>query len=336
MSKIKRLITLLLLILLINQVYFTARVFAETRTSGTLSVTGNFPVLTSSDGVWYPGKTIIKPYIVKNSGGIAQDFAVKATSLSDPDFLAPHLFMDISGGSSNYFGTKDTSGNALSGASIKSFYDLTNTNELVLFSLPAGGEKTVSYTFTMDPALENGSYQNKNLSFDLAFGYSVSASPTPTPTQTPGPTETPVPGPTGTPGPGPTSTPAPGGGVVAGAQLTAGGLMQQVLGALETLPANILGAQAGTVSGVSTGSGKLGGGAGCRNLWWWMIVLILESAITAALVFYGRKKGSLKYLLVQGAAALSGIIISGILFCVWWGVIITGLVGIIGIILLVV
>lgn len=330
-------LSMVFLFLFLLFLYPTAsHVYAETRTSGSLSVTGDFPVLSSSDGVWYPGKTIVKEYLVEDSGSEVHDFAVKTTSLSDPDLLAAHLFMAISEGATDYFGSRNGSGNALSSESIKSFYDTSNPNELVLFNISAATSKTVKYTFTMDSALGDGNYQNKNLSFDLSFGYSVIASPTPTPTETPGPTSTPVPGPTSTPGPGPTSTPgfSSSTGGVAGATLLTGGFVNLIINPIGAFLSDILGAQVGTVSGVASESTGITVKTFCLSAWWWILVFVVETAISTVLVFYGRKKESVKYILGQAGVTFLAIIVTAILFCEAWPIIVAGLIGVAGIVLL--
>lgn len=345
MSHFKKFITfsfLLFLLALSFNRFVIRSAYAITQVSGNLTVSGDFPVLTSSDGFWYPGKTITKQYTIQNTGISDQLFGVKAFALSDPDSIADHLFLALSENSTNYFGDRANNGNALSSQSLETFYGLTNSNELDLFTISAGTTRTIVYTFTMDPQLTNT--QNKQVSFSLAFGYSASGStptvtPTsiPTPTLTPGATSTPGPGPTSTPGatqnnPSPTTEPS------AGATVSGGGLVNNFFKPITNALSNILGAQAAGTSSASAIKGTVLGeqkepahSAPTKRCITgsWFILLLVGQIVLHLVIFVLRAKRKIPWPnYMHTIILLIFLILAGYFFCLWWVILSSGIIGV--------
>ncbi|MCL4338120.1 hypothetical protein M1271_00345 [Patescibacteria group bacterium] len=334
-------ILFLLFILPVNCNRLIQKSFAETRVQDNLEVTGDFPVLSAQDNVWYPGKTVAKQYVIQNTGDSAQDFALKLINLQDLDALTSYLFIDINSGSTDYFGTRDILGNAAATESIQSLYDKSNINELVLFNLSPKSSKTLNFIFTMDQELSN-SLENKKLGFDLIFGFSQSGqspAPTPAPTVTgsqvqnnksSGPTATPAPSSSG--GVVPSTTPIPALGVLTqfGAAFTnaAGNILGISNSGEGSKSGEVLGAQKGkTVPSLTT--------PGCREPAWWILFLLLEAAISAELVFSLRWTASNRPLYAQICLTFFSLLFAGALACNLPAILASGTIGIAGVLLMV-
>lgn len=171
-------------------------VSAETRTDGDLEMSGDFPVLSSSDGDWYPGRNLSKIYQIKNKGDRTQSFGVRLINLTNTGGIADSMNVAISRDSDDLYGQRDGD-SARSTKNISDFYNDTAGNSIRLFNLNTGDSTSILFTFTMDKNLISLESQDKSLIFDLDFGFDPeSTAPTAAPTGEPGPTETPTP-PTG-------------------------------------------------------------------------------------------------------------------------------------------
>lgn len=339
-------ILFLLTLLPVSGNRFAPASVAETRVQYNLAVTGDFPVLSTGDNIWYPGKTVVKQYMIQNTGDSTENFALKLVNPHDFDVLFPYLFVDINSGSTDYFGTRDISGNAAGTESIQSLYDKSNINELVLFSLSPKSSKTLNFIFTMDQGLSN-SLENKNLGFDLIFGFSQSGQ-SPTLTQAPTVTGSQVQNSTSL---GPTATPAPSAGgtvptvtsspVSGGFVLPEGGGLNQLGTTLVNAAGNILGVEntsVGTPAGEVLGAQEAGtvslNRPICRNMPWWILFLLLEVAISSELVFSLRWNPSDKPFYAQIFLTFSSILFSGALACNLLAIMASGTIGIIGMLLI--
>lgn len=305
----------------------------------------------SSDSFWYPGKTVTRMVTLVNSSAMLRQWAMIANRSSNPDHLENIMTLavtDAGNGANIWSGT------------IADFYNLAKVD---LGSSPPNASRNLNFSMTMN-GTAGDTYQGQEIVFNLSLGFWDESIPyptsTPTPTliptvtNTPTPTPTPIPGPTSTPGPGPTETPAPAAtvtpvpGLAAGAAAAAGGVVQQIQSAITAVLPDILGAQtggevAGTSSAASEDKTIFGAGLkylrrlsdSCVNPLWGIPILLLLGSATAGLVYRGRSRESLKYLISEGLLTLAGLLFIGLFFCHWWIILTTGLIGVAGIVLLI-
>lgn len=133
--------------------------------SGNLSIIYDDPIFSSST-VWYPGLNIRKIIIVKNLGKSKQSLGIRATNISQLEKLPKILIFKIDEGGKYVFGENDN----------KTLQDFLNMkSELKITELSPNESKTIGLTVYM-PKVINNEYQNKELKFDIAFGFLVKSS----------------------------------------------------------------------------------------------------------------------------------------------------------------
>lgn len=243
----------------------------------------------SSDGYWFPGKSLTRKITIANNSTETKLVAISPLNVLNfnPD-LASVLKIQISDNfGNNLYGKIPT--RHLSDFYLEKEYPLT-------FLSP---NYSAIYSFLIDFDLSAGNeWQDKKTGFNLSVGFSSETAPeipTPTPTNTLGP------GPTNTPGPADTPTPTP-----------IPGTFIPVTHGTEVINVPVLGAEASIApSSTKTFNEKvLGTQKKKGNIFdshtslWWLLILYLIQAIFQIIInkkaSFGIKKGILFAQIILG------------------------------------
>lgn len=334
----KHLLVLLTLLIFLGTI--SSRVFAadldivcDATSCSPSTVSSFFPAET-----WYPGKTMVKTLKIANKSSSNQPFGVDVINIITTGTIDQIMSLSIKQVS------LDT---VVWSGTLSEFY---NAGELILAYLPAESSDDFSFTVTLDSSSTN---QNQSTSFDLLLGFisptitppttptststpepTVSASSIPTDTPVPQPSATSAPGPTSTPGPAPTSTPVP----AVPTAFVFGGPFTSIVAPIEYLPDDLLGTQSAAPTGPPgeiLGAGEQPGQIvrNCQNNWW-ILVLLLEAISTATVVRFARKDRTSRFLFIQSLSTTICLFVLAQFFCLWWSILLTGCLGILGIILI--
>lgn len=213
----------------------------------------------SSDGYWFPGKSLTRKITIVNNSSKTELVAILPLNVLNfnPD-LASVLKIQINDNfGNNLYGKIPT--RHLSDFYLEKEYPLT-------FLSP---NYSVIYSFLIDFDLSAGNeWQNKKTGFDLSVGFSSN-------TETSGPTNTPGPGPTNTPGPADTPTPTP---------IT--GTFIPVTHGVEVINVPVLGAETSITpiptktfkeKILGTENKKVNSFNSHTNLWWLLILYLIQA-----------------------------------------------------------
>ncbi|OGG32422.1 hypothetical protein A3I51_06050 [Candidatus Gottesmanbacteria bacterium RIFCSPLOWO2_02_FULL_38_8] len=238
----------------------------------------NLPSFFEGEGVWYPGKSVIKTMKITNNSVSEQTLIIEDRN---------HQVINELDKAIN-FGVKEQGGSSLWSGTMDDFF---NANEVVLSNIGANSFKEYELKFSLDQSV-GSNYMDSSLSFDFVLGYQA---PAPTATGAPEPSSSPT----------PTATPAPGTGAATSRFVIRNVINRQRI--IVTLPP-VLGVE------VRDGSGSLprGGdfwsliqGASCRVWPYWYLLFALQLLLSMILAIRLR--------LTQLKMTVSGIGATGII-----------------------
>ncbi len=122
----------------------------------------------TTDGVWYPGRTLTKSINLKNSSADSKEMDIKPTRTSTSNILEDVMQISI---------VTNPGGLVIWAGSLSDFYNQTKIN---MGTFSSGVNQDYNFSATMNSSADN-SYQNLESVFDLTLGF-WEESPTPTPT----------------------------------------------------------------------------------------------------------------------------------------------------------
>lgn len=159
MKLIRALFILILPLIFVMNVY-AADLNVDCPGNSSCNVTGVSPLFTVAlDGLWYPGKSVIKTINVKNSSPDAHTMAVRGirTSNLESEFQDMMLYSIV----------RVSDGLLISTGTLT---DLFNQEKIELGNFNSGANQDFSLMILMNPAASNGT-QNKQIVADLSLGF---------------------------------------------------------------------------------------------------------------------------------------------------------------------
>ncbi len=276
--------------------------------------------------IWYPQKSLEKVIKVNNQSGVTQTIGARPQNVSTSGAMDEVMGLVIRLGSSN---------GVIWTGSLHNFY---NGGKIPLSVIPNLLSEEYKFDVTMDSAADN-QYQGKSTSFDLVLSYVSGPTSTPVPTNTPAPTSTPTPttgttssnsnsSPTNTPALQASTTintPTP---ATAGFSRpnTAGNETAGVLGTETTITST---PQSPEILGTQVTNGWKWNIY--LNSWVWLVFLLFETILMVEFVYWGNIIGSRYALWGQILFTFISILLSGKIFSDWWMILASGIIGILGI-----